>query len=166
MRIFRKNSHRTRMRKNAKVSGSQTPKEARMQNESCPRRNDRGSAPRSGSQQAGRIGRAKGKIGRSLGGLPWYLKEIAIIPSDLALKSSTTDSAHFFERGRNPSLPTGDRRLRNAQNRGEVRLTDIKECFSNVPNFVHWRIICANRYFATHEISANRFLSGEVIDYA
>lgn len=166
MRIFPKNSHRTRMRKNAKVSGSQTPMEARMQNESYPRRNDRRSAPRHGSQQAGRIGRAKGKIGRSFGGLAWYLKEIAIIPRDLAFKSSATDSAHFFERGRNPSLPTRDRRLRDAQNGGEVRLINIKECFSNVPNFVHWRIICANRYFATYEISANRFLSRKVIDYA
>jgi hypothetical protein len=166
MRIFPKNSHRTQMRKNAKVSGSQMPMEARMQNESYPRRNDRRSAPRRGSQQAGRIGRAKGERSRSFCGLAWYLKEIAIIPRDLSRKSSATDSAHFFERGRNPSLPTGDRRLRNAQNGGEVRLTDIKERFSNVPNFVHRRIICANRYFATHEISANRFLSRKVIDYA
>lgn len=69
MRIFPKNSHRTRLRKNAKVSGSQTPMEGRMQNESYPRRNDRRSVSRRGSQQTGRIGRAKGEQGRSFCGL-------------------------------------------------------------------------------------------------
>lgn len=40
-----------------------------MQNESCPRRARRRKAHRRGSQQAGRIGRAKGKGGRSFCGL-------------------------------------------------------------------------------------------------
>ncbi len=137
-----------------------------MQNERCPRRARRRKAHRRGSQQAGRIGRAKGERGRSLDCLHWYLKEIAVIPRDLPLKSSATDSPHLFERRRNASLPTRYSRLRNTQYGGEVRLADIKESFSNVPNFVHARIICANRYFATHEISANRFLYGKVLDYA
>lgn len=137
-----------------------------MKNESCPRRARRRKAHRRGSQQAGRIGRAKANRSRSFGGLLRYLKEIAVIPHDLALKSSATDSAHFFERRRNPAFPTGDSRLRNAQDCSEVRLTDSKECLSNMPNFVHARILCANRYFATLKISANRFLSDDVIDYA
>lgn len=40
-----------------------------MQNESCPRRARRRKAHRRGSQQAGRIGRAKGKRRRSFCGL-------------------------------------------------------------------------------------------------
>ncbi len=40
-----------------------------MQNESCPRRARRRKAHRRGSQQAGRIGRVKGKRGRSFCGL-------------------------------------------------------------------------------------------------
>lgn len=43
-----------------------------MQNEICPRRARRRKAHRRGSQQAGRIGRAKGKRGRSFCGL-WML---------------------------------------------------------------------------------------------
>ncbi|WLD96025.1 hypothetical protein PX860_10645 [Agrobacterium leguminum] len=137
-----------------------------MKNESCPRRARRRKAHRRGSQQAGRIGRAKVERGRSLDCLHWNLKEIAVIPRDLPLKSSATDSPHLFERRRNPSLPTRYSRLRNTQYGGEVRLADIKERFSNVPNFVHTRIICANRYFAMPEISANGFLYGKVLDYA
>lgn len=52
-----------------RVSGRQEVTEAHMQNESCPRRARRRKAHRRGSQQAGRIGRAKGKRRRSFCGL-------------------------------------------------------------------------------------------------
>lgn len=51
------------------VSGRQETTEAHMQNESCPRRARRRKVHRRGSQQAGRIGRAKRKRGRSFCGL-------------------------------------------------------------------------------------------------
>lgn len=58
-----------------RVSGRQEATEAHMQNESCPRRARRRKAHRRGSQQAGRIGRAKGKRGRSFCGLVKKLRE-------------------------------------------------------------------------------------------
>lgn len=58
-----------------RVSGRQEVTEAHMQNESCPRRARRRKAHRRGSQQAGRIGRAKGKRGRSFCGLMKKLRQ-------------------------------------------------------------------------------------------
>ncbi|KIQ02216.1 hypothetical protein RU07_12260 [Agrobacterium tumefaciens] len=52
------------MRKFAKVIGSQMPTEARMQNESYPRRNMASQPIRRGSQRAGRNARAKREMAR------------------------------------------------------------------------------------------------------
>ncbi len=84
------------MRKNAKVSGSQTPMEARMQNESYPRRNDRRSALRRGSRRAGRIGRAKGKRGRSFRGLQMAVGEIECTNYRARGNRSAGDVLNFF----------------------------------------------------------------------
>lgn len=59
-----------------RISGRQEVMEAHMQNESCPRRARRREAHRRGSQQAGRIGRAKGKRDRSFCGLQMAISEI------------------------------------------------------------------------------------------
>lgn len=62
-----------------------------MQNESCPRRARRREAHRRGSRQAGRIGRAKGKRGRSFCGLQFSRSEY------VRALNMTGDAEGFFE---------------------------------------------------------------------
>lgn len=76
-----------------------------MQNESYPRRNDRRSTPRRGPQQAGRIGRAKGKRGRSFCGLMKNMRK------DIASRREIcrVDRRHFQFGERNNDRPVAVR---------------------------------------------------------